>query len=133
MIDHPVGCGTYAFLCKQRQALIRDFNKSDACFVAISPEELEWMQQCESWTVEYLSNCHKDNAFVVRKSSAYDPECWVRWDYTGYRKAFANSRTAVLSRVSCGAERSLSFNTVLCGVHRLTNYAIGVYFSHGIY
>lgn len=90
MMDHPVGCGTYAFLCKQRQALIRDFEKSDSCFVALSPEELEWRRQSENWTVEYLSNCRKVNAFVVRKSSDYEHECWVRWNYTGYRKAFAN-------------------------------------------
>lgn len=89
-MGHPVGCGTYAFLCKQRQALIRDFEKPESCLVAIAPEQLELMQQQEGWTVEYLSNCRKANAFVVRKSVNCEPECWVRCDYTGYRKAFAN-------------------------------------------
>jgi hypothetical protein len=30
------------------------------------------------------------SACIVRKKGNFDPECWVRWDYRGYRKAFAS-------------------------------------------
>lgn len=78
------------FLAKQNRALLRDFSESGLCLVAASPEKLEDMQHFWGWTVEPLPGCLPSSACVVKKSDNYEPECWARWDYRGYRKAFAS-------------------------------------------
>lgn len=78
------------FLAKQNLALLRDFSESGLCLVAASPEKLKDMQRFWGWTVEQLSGCLPSSACIVRKGGNFDPECWVRWDYRGYRKAFAS-------------------------------------------
>lgn len=78
------------FLAKQNRALLRDFSESDLCLVAASPEKLKDMQRFWGWTVEPLPGCLPSSACVVKKGGNFEPECWVRWDYRKYRKAFAS-------------------------------------------
>jgi len=77
------------FLMKQNQGLLHDFSKSDGCLVAVSPGKLKDRQRFSGWTVEELPPCLPSSACIVRKRGNFEPECWVRWDYRGYRKAFA--------------------------------------------
>lgn len=77
------------FLTTQNHSLLRDFSESGLCLVAVSPEKLIDMQRFWGWTVEDLPRLLPSSAFVVRKGQGFDPECWARWNYRGYRKAFA--------------------------------------------
>lgn len=77
------------FLAKQNHSLIHDFSESGTCLVAVSPEKLIDMQRFWGWTVESLPRCLLSSAFVVLKGPGFEPECWARWDYRNYRKAFA--------------------------------------------
>lgn len=76
------------FLKMQNRALLRDFSGSDQCLVALSPEKLKWMRDYDGWVFERLPNCRSSSAFVIRKAPNSEPECWARWNYSGYRKAF---------------------------------------------
>jgi hypothetical protein len=78
------------FLTKQNRALLRDFSESGLCLVAASPEKLKGMQRFWGWTVESLPGYLPSSACVVKKGGDFTPECWARWDYRGYRKAFAS-------------------------------------------
>lgn len=76
------------FLRMQNRALLRDFSGSGQCLVALSPKKLTWMQDYEGWEVGRLPKCLASSAFVIRKAPDYEPECWARWNYGGYRTAF---------------------------------------------
>lgn len=82
------------FLTKQNQALLHDFSKSKQCIVAINPEQLLFRQRFDGWKIEKLAGCLLSSAFILTKPG-YGPECWARWDYSRYRKAF-NSYLALL-------------------------------------
>lgn len=87
-LDFPLSVDD--FLTKQNQTLLRDFSESGQCLVAVSPEKLKDMQRLWSWTVEQLPGCLPSSACIVKKGPNYEPECWARWDYGDYRKAFAS-------------------------------------------
>lgn len=79
---------TEEFLEMQNRALQHDFSGSNQCLVALSPEKLKWMRDNKGWVIEYLPKCRPLSAFVIYKTASSEPECWARWSYRGYRKAF---------------------------------------------
>lgn len=76
------------FLDMQREAIIKDFSDIGSCFVSLSEKKLWELKQNRGWSVEPISGCRKENALIIRKSSNHEPECWVLWNYTGYRRAY---------------------------------------------
>lgn len=88
-IKAPAVLSIDELLTKQNRALLRDFSESGLCLVAASPKKLADMQRFWGWTIERLPRCLPTSVIVVRKDQNADPECWARWDYKGYRKAFA--------------------------------------------
>lgn len=79
---------TQNFLDIQNAALLRDFTGPQHCLIAMNPEVLNLKKRFYGWTVEYLPKCQPTSAFILRKSIAGTPECWVRWDYQNHRRVF---------------------------------------------
>lgn len=78
------------FLQLQRQSLLREFHESKNCLVAASLDKLDdFLDPFFGWTMEVLPNTKYSSARVIWKQGATQPECWARWNYKNYRKAFA--------------------------------------------
>src|ERR1700677_208216 len=78
-----------AFVERQNRMLAADFADTLSCFVALPAEEFKWRVEFEQWTVCSLPGCKTSSAIVVRKSPTREPECWARWNYRDYRRAFS--------------------------------------------
>lgn len=77
-----------AFIEKQNRSLIEDFTSTGSCLIAINSENLQRRVDLDGWVIEHLPGCRPKNAFILRKSKEAHPELWVRWDFSGYRRAF---------------------------------------------
>lgn len=76
------------FLAIQETSLLNDFKNPAGCFVSLSPRMLLDVQEQRPWAVTPLPRRNLADVFVLQKDSKLMPECWVRWNYSGYRRAF---------------------------------------------
>ena len=95
------------FMKKQNATLLHDFSEFGYCVVAAAASKLPDMQRFEDWEIEKLPGCRSSSALIIRKRPTYEAECWVRWDYRGYRKAFAAYLDAFYPEYSCVLNPSL--------------------------
>jgi len=84
-----MGQHTELFLDHQNRMLLYDFQNTINCFVALSNEKMAYVRHLEDWEIKKLPHFRITNAIVIIKSAKRAPECWVRWNFKGYRKAFS--------------------------------------------
>lgn len=77
------------FLDNQNVSLLREFSGPGHSLVAASPEMLEQLKNDWGWRIIPLPGIRHSSACVIEKEGGFGAECWARWDYRGYRKAFA--------------------------------------------
>jgi hypothetical protein len=80
---------TTAFLLYQRTTLFDEFVNGSHCVIASSPEQLKIFARLHDWEIQDLPLCRDHNVLVIRKENDSNPQCWVKWHYSGYRAAFS--------------------------------------------